>query len=307
MNRNVKSTKPKLVVNKVMREVPLLDEPGVIRTYKDSIFRMVYKKKEDLLSLYNAFNHTQYTNVDDLEINTLENAIYMNVKNDVSFVFNTDLSLYEHQSTYNPNLPLRDLFYVAKLLQGMVKDKNIYSSTPIKIPMPQFVVFYNGVEKQPERQVLKLSDLFEKEEGREFDPALELQVLMLNINPGYNEELKRNCKSLHDYMVYVEKVRTYEKEMGLEDAVERAITECIEEGVLVDLLSKHRAEAKAVSIFEYDQEKHMRQEREEWLQKGEERVNTLHQLLIEKNRLEDLQRAVKDKDYQQKLFEEFGL
>ncbi|SHJ83747.1 hypothetical protein, partial [Hespellia stercorisuis] len=276
-----------------------------------------------------------------LEINTLENAVYLNMKNDLSFVIHTELSLYEHQSTYNPNLPIRDLFYVAKVYQGMTKDMNLYGSHQIEIPTPRFIAFYNGIEKQPERKELRLSDAFRRQGGKSKEEkagsisekildagaeaadnreeSLELKVLMININPGYNEELMKGCKTLREYTAYVDKVRTYEKRMSLEDAVEKAIDECIKESILEEFLTKYRAEAKDVSIFEYDEEKHMQQEREEWEKRGEERgekrgrkqgiskINQLNQMLIENQRLDDLQRAACDEEYQMKLLEEYGL
>ena len=125
----------------------------VKRNHKDSVFRMLYLDEKELLNLYNAVNGTNYTDVENLEINTLQNAIYMNMKNDVSFLFNFQVNLYEHQSTVNPNMPLRDLIYVSKLLQKMVRDCDLYGSSLVKIPAPRFVVFYNGTEKQPERRV----------------------------------------------------------------------------------------------------------------------------------------------------------
>ena len=135
-----------------------MNEVKVQRNYKDTIFRMLFKDKENLLSLYNALNKTDYTDVEGLEITTLENAVYMNYKNDVSFVFDYELMIYEHQSTVNPNMPLRDLFYVADTLQKKTYNKDLYGSKLVQIPTPRFVVFYNGVTYQPERQTLKLSD-----------------------------------------------------------------------------------------------------------------------------------------------------
>lgn len=124
---------------------------SVIRNFKDTVFRLIYRDKKELLSLYNALNGTDYTNEDELEVRTLENAVFMNVKNDVSFVFGMNLNLYEHQSTINPNMPLRDLFYVAHTLQEITKDENLYGEIPVRIPTPRFVVFYNGRKKRPER------------------------------------------------------------------------------------------------------------------------------------------------------------
>ena len=97
--------------------------------------------------------------------------------------------------------------------------------------------------------------------SQEDNPSLELEALFLNINPGYNENLKSVCKSLSDYAEYTSRVRRYAKERPIEEAVEKAITECIQEGFLVKFLSEHRAEVEKVSIFEYDQEKHLRMER----------------------------------------------
>ena len=110
--------------------------------------RALFAEKKHLLSLYNAVNGTDYTNEDDLEVNTLDNVIYMKMKNDISFLFGFSLNLYEHQSSMNPNMPPADLFYVADLLQKIVKDKNLYSSSRVGIPTPRFVMFYNGTDEE---------------------------------------------------------------------------------------------------------------------------------------------------------------
>ena len=159
MNKMTDATK---AAESVISTMPAV--PKVQHKYKDTMFRMLFQEKENLLSLYNALNKTDYTNVDELEITTLENALYMSYKNDISFVFDFELMLYEHQSTINPNMPLRDLFYVSTVLRGRAKDKNLYGKVLIKIPAPRFVVFYNGTDSQPEQQILRLSDSFEKKQ-----------------------------------------------------------------------------------------------------------------------------------------------
>ena len=237
----------------------------VRRNYKDSIFRMLYLDEKELLNLYNAVNGTNYTDVENLEINTLQNAIYMNMKNDVSFLFNFQVNLYEHQSTVNPNMPLRDLLYVSKLFQKMVRDCDLYGSTLVKIPAPRFVVFYNGTEKQPERNVYRLSDSFSKKQE---NPELELKVTVLNINAGNNAEILGRCKTLREYMLYTNKVRTYALQMPIEEAVEQAVTECIKEDILAEFLKKNRAEAMEVSIFEYNEELHLANLRREGYEEG---------------------------------------
>ncbi len=239
----------------------------VNRLYKSKIFAMLYSSKKELLELYNAVSGRHYEDPELLEINTLENAIYMSMHNDVSFLIDSRLSLYEHQATYSPNLPLRYLFYISDLYSGMTKDENLYGSKCVQIPTPQFIIFYNGIEELPDRTVLKLSDAYSVKEDH---PALELTAIMLNINSGHNETLKNTCKSLKDYSEYTRRVREYAEVRPLEEAVEQAITECIEENILAEFLKQNRAEAKSVSIYEYDQEKHMRQEREASREEGRE-------------------------------------
>ena len=236
------------------------------RLYKARLFVMIFEDKKKLLELYNAISGKHYEDPELLEINTLENAIYMSMKNDLSFLIDARLSLYEHQSTYSPNLPLRFLFYLSDMFSGMTMDANLYGTKKVELPAPRFVIFYNGEADQPDRQILKLSDLYTVEEE---DPMLDLKVLMLNVNQGHNPELMEVCHTLWEYAEYTGRVRKYAREQPIAEAVERAITECIREGILKEFLEKNRREAKNVSIYEYDQEKHIRQEREEAWEAGE--------------------------------------
>ena len=168
------------------------------REYKDSVFRMLYREKKNLLQLYNALNGTNHRNPEELSVTTLDNAIYLGMKNDVSFLLDDRMTLYEHQSTWNPNMPLRNLFYIARLLEKHINagKRSIYSSSLIRIHAPRFVVFYNGYRPAEEDITLKLSDAFEKTEA---DPALELKVRLININPGSSPELMARCKVLREY------------------------------------------------------------------------------------------------------------
>ena len=225
--------------------------PAANRQYKDTVFRMLFSEKENLLSLYNAVTGKAYQNADDLKIVTLENAIYMGMKNDLAFMLETNIYLYEHQSTLNPNIPLRDLIYIGIEYQQYVDDKSLYSSRLQKIPAPKFMVFYNGTDAVDDRVELRLSNAYEHLAG---EPDLELKVLMLNVNEGHNKELMEQCQTLKEYAIYVARVRKYTSEMNLNDAVARAIDECIKEGILVEFLRKNRSEVKMVSILEYDKE-----------------------------------------------------
>ena len=266
----------------------------VNRTYKSTLFIMLFQDKHNLLELYNAVSGKHYTDPGILEINTLENAIYMTVKNDISFLIDGRLSLYEHQSTYNPNLPLRFLIYISKLYLRMTRNANLYGTKLIRIPPPEFLIFYNGKEELPEQTVLNLSDMYETKDPH---AGLELSAVMLNISGKHNQKLKEACTTLKEYAIYTDKVRKYAEETELPDAVEQAIQECIAEGVLQDFLEKHRAEAKEMSIFEYDQEKHMRQEREEAWADGhsaglaEARLSMIIQMLKNGMSAEDISRA----------------
>lgn len=238
----------------------------VNRIYKDRLYKMIFNDKSELLKLYNAINGTHYDDPAMLTITTLDNAIYMTMENDLSFIIDMRLTLYEQQSTVNPNLPLRFLMYITDIYSAYTKDMNIYGSKKVQIPLPSFVIFYNGVKSQPDRTEFLLSELFHPTTDQ---PALELKAVMLNINKGHNQELMNACHTLRDYSEYVARIRTYSAEMPLTDAVEKAITECIHENILRDFLLKNRAEAKAMSIYEYDEEKTLRMFREEGYEDGE--------------------------------------
>ena len=166
-----------------------------------------------------------------------------------------NLFLYEHQSTYNANMPLRDLFYISSEYQKLVDKKSLYSSKLQKIPAPKFLVFYNGTEELEDSRTEYLSAAFENLTG---EPDLELKVLTLNINKGHNLKLMEQCRTLKEYAQYVERVRKYVGKMGLDAAIHRAVGECIQEGILEEFLRQRRSEVEAVSIFEYDKEEEER-------------------------------------------------
>lgn len=130
-------------------------------TYKDRVFRMLFKDRERLLELYNALNDTDYTSCEDFEVNTLDNAIFIKMKNDVSFVIDGNMCLYEHQSTYCPNMPLRGFLYFADLYKKALTDTDLSISRLIKIPTPHYIVFYNGLGRKEEEFTQKLSDAYE--------------------------------------------------------------------------------------------------------------------------------------------------
>lgn len=237
------------------------------RNHKDSLFRKVFRKKKDLLALYNALNGTHYKNEDDLEINTLDNALYMSIKNDVSCIIGCTMNLYEHQSSYNPNMPLRGLIYFAQQYNIYMEKRklNLYSSTMQKIPTPRYIVFYNGLRNEPDRQLLKLSDAFQTEGG-----CLECEAVMLNINYGQNRELMEKCKRLEEYAFFIATVRKYagNKMLKLGDAITSAIDECIEKEILLDILTEERAEVFMYILESFNKELYERDLKENALAEG---------------------------------------
>ena len=240
--------------------------PTVNRQYKDRLFRMVFSRKEDLLSLYNAVNGTDYSDPDELEVTTLENALYLSMKNDMAFLLNIVLNLYEHQSTFNPNMPTRALLYFAKVYEKFIAkhEINIYSSTPKKLPFPQHIVFYNGTRDEPDRQILKLSDLFEKPPS-DLTPCLECTSLMLNINYGHNRALMERCRRLEEYALFVDSVRkNLASGLPLEQAVSQSVDECIQK----DILTAQKAEVVQVVLETFDQEKYEKAMKQEGYEDG---------------------------------------
>ena len=285
------------------------------RRYKDTVFRMLFLDKKHLLSLYNAVSGKSYTDPEQLQIVTLENAVYMGMKNDLAFIVDTNLFLYEHQSTYNPNMPLRDLFYISSEYQKLIDKKSLYSSKLQKIPAPKFLVFYNGTEAMEDSRTEYLSESFENLTG---EPDLELKVLTLNINKGHNLKLMEQCRVLKEYAQYVERVRSYVGKMGLDAAVHRAVDECIREGILEEFLRQRRAEVEAVSIFEYDKEEEERKlreaeyeagetaGRESGRREGEQAMVEFIDKLMMADRMDDMKRAIKDEEYRVQLMRELS-
>lgn len=259
---------------------PKIQKFGVNRKFKDALFRMIFQEKEDLLELYNAINNSSYTDPNDLTITTLEDVIFLGMKNDLSFLIDSQLNLYEHQSTWNENMPLRGLFYFSDMLRGFIEknDLNLYKEKRISLPVPRYIVFYNGEDTHPDEVELRLSDAFpEKIRNR---TSLECKVTVLNINKGHNAKLMAKSKRLSDYSYFVQAVRdNMVYGYRTEEAVAKAVDECIEKDILADILRKNRAEVVDLFMTTYDAKMHKRAIEEEAREKGqaegrsEERLN----------------------------------
>ena len=252
----------------------------VYTCYKDRLFRLLFGSedmKENILSLYNALNNTNYTNVDDIKIKTIDGIVYMNMKNDVAFLIDSNLSLWEQQSTFNPNMPIRGLMYFGKMYSAYLKVNrcNIYGPKLVTIPTPQFIVFYNGKQDADPVVKLRLSDAFTHKIN---DGEFEWTATMYNLNEGKNEELLSKCKALSDYMRFVNYVNDYLKQgYELEKAVDMTVTRCIKEDVLKSFLTKHRAEVIEVILEEFDQEIYDEGMREEG--REEEKTSSIRSLM----------------------------
>ena len=241
------------------------------RKYKDRLFIRIFESREDLLRLYNAVNDSDYQNPDDLEITTLDNAIYMRMKNDISFLIDGYMSLYEHQSTFNPNMPLRDCLYMLQIYQNYIdsQELDLYSSVLLKIPTPRLVVFYNGQEKMRNEEmcILRLSDSYEKPEK---EPALECRVQVINVNYGKNRDMMEKCPKLYEYSYLVAKIRENQSNRKtLEGAIEAALEDCLAQGYLTELLTTYRREVTGMLLYEYDERKHLKNTYEEGMRTGQ--------------------------------------
>ena len=238
------------------------------REYKSDVFSMLMEDKNYALQVYNAVNDSNYTDPELVEMTTLERGISLSIRNDASIIVDMHLNIYEHQSTYSPNMPLRSLLYLVPILKPLIKNQDIFGRKLIKIPTPKFVVVYNGLQNRPPFEELRLSSAFEHSTD---NPQLELIVSVYNINPGKNDEFLSKCKVLSEYTIFVEKVREYEN-AGEPHSVKNAIDWCIANGVLEDFLRLREEEViKAMEIdmtFERREELIRRDEREEGREEG---------------------------------------
>ena len=220
--------------------------------------------------LFTSCHGTEYRDAEALQVVTIKNAVYVTMKNDLAFVLMGTLNMYEHQSTYSSNMPVRFLIYLAEEYQNIVEkaESSLYGTKLITLPTPQCVVFYNGEKEMPEEKVLRLSDAFE---NREKEADVELKVRMLNINRGHNETLMKNCKTLKEYAAFVDISRQYISEReDRNEALNMAVDHCIEEGILSSFLRKNRAEVLGMLLEEFDAEKYERTLREEGREEGRE-------------------------------------
>lgn len=234
------------------------------RKYKDRLFCLIFGSKEykdKAVSLYNALNSSNCT-AEELEIYSIDDFIYINHKNDAAYLVRGTLPLYEHQSTVNPNMPIRGLIYYGELYSKYItlNDLRIFGRKRIVLPTPQYIVFYNGKAPAPAIEDIHLSDSFAK---KPLIVGYEWTARVINLNSSENADLLDACKPLRDYCIFNEKVRKYMKELPREEAINRAVDECIEEDVLEDILLAHKAEVLKMIFTENQEKRFLRHFREE--------------------------------------------
>jgi hypothetical protein len=258
------------------------------KEHKDRLFCFLFgseSNKEWTLSLYNAVNGTDHRDADDILFTTMDDAIYMGMKNDVSFNLFHVMNIYEQQSTYNPNMGVRQLMYAGKLYDKYIhRNKlNVYGKRIVKLPIPKLVVFYNGTEGKEDR-ILKLSDAFETK-GQAVESDIEVKVRMININYGQNRKLLGACRPLEEYAWLVKHIRENHEDMDIENAVDKAIDEMPADYVIRPFLIGNRAEVKGMCITEYNEAETLQMIREEGREEGrkegreEERMELLSRMV----------------------------
>lgn len=233
------------------------NENNLNREYKDRLFTFIFGREENrewTLSLYNAVNGSHYTDASLIEFNTLKDVLFMGMRNDTSFLISDVLNVYEHQSSYNRNMPLRMLDYVSDLYTGYIaKNKiNRYRNTLIKLPTPKLVVFYNGMTEAEDEMTLRLSDSFDEEHRNKAD--VEVRVRMLNVNYGRNRALMEACKPLDEYSWFIAKIRENQKNHNIVEAVKRAINEMPEEFAIRKFLIVNKEEVEGMLDTEFNEE-----------------------------------------------------
>lgn len=260
------------------------------REYKSDVFSMLMEDKENALEVYNALNGSSYKDPEQVEMCRLEKSISLSIRNDAAFIIDMNESIYEHQSGYNPNMPLRSLLYVVDIFKGFFGKRDIYSGRLITLPTPRFAVFYNGTLNKPEKEILKLSAAFAQPTE---EPQLELICTVYNINPGQNEGL--HCKILEEYTVFVETVRKYER-AGEEHPVESAIRDCIRDHVLEKFLRERGTEVINVMTidmtFEAREKLFRAEEHEEGREEGVSDVlsRLLSEGIIDREKADEIRR-----------------
>ncbi len=263
--------------------------------YKDRLFAFIFgsdENREWTLSLYNALNHSDYKDPGEIEITTIDGVVYIGRYNDVSFIIAGDMNIYEQQSTFNPNMPVRMLQYAGHLYGKYIKQHNChqFGSKQLELPVPRLIVFYNGMSSKTDECILKLSSSFKLKSSSE--PDIEVRVRMLNINYGHNKNLLDACNALGAYSWLVEEVRLHEKEIGRMRAIDRAINTMPDDFVIKRFLVLNRTEVRGMLFDDMTLEEVRALDRRDTREEEQERI--LNNLLAYGINPQDAKRLVED-------------
>ena len=267
----------------------------VRKKYKDELFRRIFNNRKSLLELYNAINETDYLDEELLTIYAMEDVIYLGYKNDVSFIISGMLNLYEHQSTMNPNMPLRGLIYFSKQYEAYIAQNklNVYGEKRVEVPFPQYIIFYNGkkeLENGEDKMIIRLSDSFVKPERITVLASLECIATVYNINYGHNQNVMKRCRTLEEYSILISRILdNLALHISLEKAVDAAVVSCINDGILAEFLLKHRAEVVGMLFEEFDMKEYIKMERRDSFLDGksEGKAEVLLEILEEKGEVSE--------------------
>ena len=269
------------------------------RNHKDSLFIDLFCKdkvegKENFISLYNALHQSKLdlASTELKEVN-IENVLYTVRSNDIAMLVDDRLVvLLEHQSTINENMPLRLLEYVSRVYEQLIPIRTRYKKKAMKLPYPEFYVFYDGKDSYPAEKTLKLSDAFiipEKKYLKKKNISLEILVKVININIGANNSILKHCKTLEEYSTLVELVRESKQE-NPDSSLEETLTKAIKNGILSEYLQRKSSEVRNMLIAEYSYETDIEVQREEAFEEGAEqtKIQTAKNMIIDKIPLEQI-------------------
>ena len=231
----------------------------VNREYKATLFSGLFNEPDNLRELYNALADTNYGKDTPVKINTLKKIFFEGIKNDVSFIIdNKFVVILEHQSTVNNNMPLRCLMYIGRVYENIITKRSAFKRRLMRIPTPEFIVLYNGIESFPCDQTLRLSDAFISNNTHEMFGSLELTVRVININPGINEELLKKSEVLYIYSAFCENVKS-EKQKGhtFDEAIENTMKWAEAQDAFNEFMKKYGSEVSNMLMAEYNVETHM--------------------------------------------------
>ena len=243
------------------------------RNIKSSVFADIFqgctRAKEYSLELFNSLNDTHLDDPNLIEHITIDDSIYRSIKNDVAFrVGDRVVMLVEHQSTINPNMPLRAFMYMGDIYKRIIDVKKRYRRTLTKIPVPEIFVFYNGEDDYPDEEILSLKDAFFEEVD---NPPINVFVKVYNINPKGDAKVAilEKCEILKENSEFIDIFRRYVRE-GYDDPARQAIDECMKRGILVDYLREAGDEIMNYLNAEYDYDMDIQVNREEAFEEGKE-------------------------------------